>query len=299
MIIIGAGMAGLLAARMLAHYKPVVWEAQDKLPNNHSAVLRFRTSLVGDVLGIPFRKVPMIKDVAPWRNPVADALAYSYRNTGEYRSDRSITRGLVVEERYIAPPDLIEQMAEGVTIHYNRAFAPPVAGVPIISTIPMPVMAQLFQYDWDAEFIYKGGQTITALISNCDAYVSLMFPGPEVFTRISITGNQLIIEVPDDKVELDEYTVATRAAEHLGIKVSDLYGITEPRKTRYNKIVPIGDEERKSFMFWLTSKHSIYSLGRYATWRPGLLLDDLVKDIRLIDGWIRRSSNYDVALHRR
>ena len=60
--VIGAGLAGLLAGNMLRHRDPVIHEVQPSLPNNHSAVLRFRSSAVGDVLNIPFQKVKMIKD---------------------------------------------------------------------------------------------------------------------------------------------------------------------------------------------------------------------------------------------
>jgi hypothetical protein len=160
MIIVGAGMAGLLAARMLSHRKPVVWETQKALPNNHSAVLRFRTSQVGDILGIPFKKVNMIKDTLHWRNPIADSLAYSYKNSGSYRSDRSVTRGLVSEERFIAPPDLISQMAEGVKIEFGREYDPNdphVRGSNVISTIPMPALMELLDYDMGPDFNYREG----------------------------------------------------------------------------------------------------------------------------------------------
>jgi hypothetical protein len=300
MIIIGAGMAGLLAARMLAHHKPVVWEAQSSLPNNHSAVLRFRTSTVGDVLGIPFKPVSMIKDIVPWTNPVGDSIAYSFKNTGQYRSDRSITRGMVSEPRWIAPPDLIERMAEGVNIAYGKRFgnADEVAGQPVISTVPMPWMVDFFGSEVD-EFVWASGQSVKAHIKDCDAYVSLLVPNPhEVFTRVSITGHELIVEVPNVS-PIDPAKVIERAVWHLGIEASNILWHGPAVKNTYNKIVPINDGKRKSFMYWLTDKHSIYSLGRYATWRPGLLLDDLVKDIRLIDGWIRSKSSYDVALHRR
>lgn len=112
-LIIGSGMAGLLAGNMLMKRKPLIIEAQPSLPSNHSAVLRFRSPVVGDVLGIPFKRVNMIKTSVPWQNPVADALAYAYKNSGGYRSDRSIGSGAVVsEERFIAPPDLVLRMAE-------------------------------------------------------------------------------------------------------------------------------------------------------------------------------------------
>jgi hypothetical protein len=299
-IIIGAGMAGLLAARMLGHHKVAVWEKQTALPNNHHAVLRFRTSQVGDILGIPFKRVNMIKDVLPWQNPIADSLAYSYKNTSAYRSDRSVTKGLVSEERYIAPPDLIERMAEGVQIEFGREYAPGdphVRGASVISTMPMPSLMEALDYDMAPDFEYQSGMVIEATVENCDAYVSLLIPNPdEPFSRISLTGNQLLVEVP--KVEkLAQYeSFAQHAAKVIGIRSEQIHSIRAPRYQSYNKILPIADEARKGFMFWATKNFSVYSLGRYATWRPSLLLDDLVNDIRLIDKWTR-SSGYDMALH--
>src|SRR5215203_7178321 len=118
-VIIGAGMAGLLAANMLRNLNPVVLERQPSLPNNHSAVLRFGSPLVGEVLGIPFKRVKMIKATLPWSNPVADSLAYAKKVTGTYRSDRSLPTMPVEAERWIAPPDLIERMADGIDIYFN------------------------------------------------------------------------------------------------------------------------------------------------------------------------------------
>jgi hypothetical protein len=39
-------------------------------------------------------------------------------------------------------------------------------------------------------------------------------------------------------------------------------------------------------MFWASHNFNVYSLGRFATWRAGLLLDDLVNDIIQIENWI-------------
>ena len=301
MIIVGAGMAGLLAARMLSHRQPVIWENQKSLPNNHSAVLRFRTSQVGDILGIPFKRVNMIKDTLPWRNPIAGSLAYSHKNTGSYRSDRSVTRGLVSEERFIAPPDLISRMAEGVKIEFGREYDPNdphVRGSQVISTIPMPKLMELLDYDMGPDFHYREGWTITATVRECDAYVSLIVPDPtDPISRISLTGNQMIIELAREPVSTPTGT-AWSAARLLGIDNEDLYDIGEPRKQTYNKIIPISDDSRKRFMLWATNNCHVYSLGRFATWRPGLLLDDLVNDIRLIGRWSGPGGfSYDMALH--
>jgi len=62
--IYGAGMAGLLAANMLRRFKPEVCEAQPSLPNNHAALLRFRTDACSRATGIPFRKVSVQKAIS-------------------------------------------------------------------------------------------------------------------------------------------------------------------------------------------------------------------------------------------
>lgn len=303
MIIVGAGMAGLLAGRMLAHHHPMIIEQQAELPNNHNAVLRFRSTVIGDTLGIPFKKVSMIKDVLRWYNPVADSMAYSFKNASQYRSDRSITQGFKIEERYIAPPDLIQRMAQGLDIVFNTKYAGSNTSMSeiIISTIPMPVLAHMLNYPDLPKFEYAHGSIITATIERCDAYVSLLTPNPAYhFSRISITGNELIVECPNKFPEaLGNYeALALFAARLLGVREEDVTGIQAPVAQQYNKILPINDEERKRFMYWATDKHSIFSLGRFATWRPTLLLDDLVKDVRLINEWATQRSHYEVRKHR-
>ena len=52
--IYGAGLAGLLCANMLRRFNPEIHEAKPSLPNNHSALLRFRTDKVGTACAIPF-----------------------------------------------------------------------------------------------------------------------------------------------------------------------------------------------------------------------------------------------------
>ena len=291
--IIGAGMAGLLAANMLKHRSPTIYEKQSELPNNHSAVLRFRSSIVGDVLNIPFKKVKMIKASLPWLNPVADALAYSRKNTGISRSDRSIIDGTVIADRWIAPPDLISRMAQSSSIIYNANFShkPHLepGDCPYISTIPMPALMEALDYPKRSQFNFKGtaGNNIKVRIQNCDAYVSLLIPDPDIyFSRLSLTGDELIIEGIDPEDYFPERTVVWEACELLGVE-PDLQSVTVHNQT-YAKLLPIDDDGRKEFIHWATDKFGIFSLGRFATWRPGLLLDDLVQDIRLIDKWIDR-----------
>jgi len=302
-IIVGAGLAGLLCANMLRNRKPVIFEMQSELPNNHSAILRFRSPLVGDVLGIPFKKVNLIKSVIPWKNAVADSLAYSDKCGGVLRSDRSIIAGTVTADRYIAPPDLIQRMAEGLDIRYNTpVIFETTPKTPLISTIPLPALLDNFDHPFtNLKFKSTPGVNITATIDQCDAYVSLYIPNPELkISRISITGDQLIVEVPfkeqsSDRV-LNKTELLCEAANLLGIEQNRLFNINATKQL-YSKIQPIDNDARRAALHRLTDEKNIFSLGRFATWRAGLLLDDIVQDVRLIEKWITEG-RYDMRKHR-
>ena len=56
--------------------------------------------------------------------------------------------------------------------------------------------------------------------------------------------------------------------------------------------MPIDDKIRKDFIYTLTEKYNIFSVGRFATWRQ-LLLDDVVNDISVIERLIASNSNYN------
>lgn len=295
-------MAGLLAGNMLRQYSPAILERQSELPHNHSALLRFRSPVVGDVLNIPFKKVRMIKAIAPWLNPISDALSYSKKNTEMFRTDRSIIEGIVSEDRYIAPLDLIELMARGLHITYNINYDPKKVHPEhyTISTMPMPALMNLLEYPgMRPDFSYSSGMNVTARILDCDAYCSILVPAPSYpFSRISITGDQLIIECPRHERTEDAVPIFKMATRILGSYEMNM-SFTDLKATpqKYSKINPIDDNARKAFIHWASVERGIYSLGRFATWRPGLLLDDLVKDIRLISGWIQSGHNYDLKKH--
>ncbi len=299
-IIVGAGLAGLLAANMLkGRHEVVVLERQASLPNNHSAVLRFRSPIVSEVLGIPFRKVTVIKGVEPWLNPVADALAYSRKNLGEYRSDRSVINSSSVVERWIAPPNLIEQMAEGLDIKYETDYEYVLnRREKVISTIPMPALMKEVGYSNMPRFGHMVGTNIRAKVYSCDAFVSLAVPDPHrPYSRVSVTGDELIVECPGlftDWKEADAKVNAERAAGLLGIPAGYLTDVSW-RAQQYAKILPIDETERRRFLHWCSADAGFcWNLGRFATWRPGLLMDDLVNDVRVITKLMQsKSSAYD------
>ena len=295
-------MAGLLAGGMIRNQKVTVYEAAKNLPNNHSAVLRFRSSIVGDVLGIEFKSVQMMKTVHPWKNPVADNLAYSLKCNGKATLRSIITADSALSVRYIAPMNLIKLMSDRIngTIEFGRNVTAAMiksAGTSVISTIPMPTMMELLSYHDRPNFNYVNGFNVTAIVKNMDAYASVYVPDPAVgFNRVSATGDRLTVEysLPDksntDISEIAENlnanpsnieNIANKAASYIGISTPDFEKITVSVQ-KYSKILPIDEGVRRRFIMWASEQHNVYSLGRFATWRPGLLLDDLVNDVRTI-----------------
>ena len=295
-VVIGAGMAGLLAASMLRKECDGVVERQPNLPNNHSAVLRFRNTSVGDVLNIPFRAVEVMKAVHPWRNPIADALAYSRKTNGSMALRSIVSANGSISTRYIAPPDFIDRMKGclqcdivfGKTINREALSA---YGGPVISTMPMPNMMEILGWKPVEEFRSSPGTNIIMEIEGLDAYCSLYVPMPDFpGSRISITGSEVVVECRGAFAEQAK-DIALGAAFLLGIPDSLIKSI-DAREQRYAKILPYNEKDRKNFIVWASETHNVYSLGRFATWRPGLLMDDVVEDVRVIHRLISGGSSY-------
>jgi hypothetical protein len=299
MRIYGAGLAGLLAGTMLRRYKPLICEAQPSLPNNHDALLRFRSDVVSRVTGIPFKKVRVQKAISyKGRIRTSPCLKasnmYSVKSTGEVLS-RSINN-LDPVERYIAPPDLIQQLADGLDIRYNTPLLEPLEPQiePVISTIPMPYLQKLSRWHSRPEFNYRTITTISADIvePKTEVYQTIYYPGDERYYRVSITGNHLTIEMMG-KIELNLH-----CAEDFIFEALKDFGINDPElslvtiKTQsFGKITPIAEEPRKEFILAMSDLYKVYSVGRYATWR-NILLDDLVQDIQKVEKLFTQRDNY-------
>lgn len=307
MIIVGAGLSGLIAASILRDEVTHIYDAQQSLPNNHSALLRFKTPVVGDAAGIPFRRVKVMKASSPWRNPVADAMSYSKKTNGSYSLRSVTTANGEIEERWIAPHDFIGRLARQSEhkIEYGVTLAEAIErhpGEKIISTVPMPTLIHQLGIDpeFRVDFRSREGYTINAdLGEGFDVCATVYLPDPfcQIY-RASITERTLILEgsscdqMEDGALEFKMESL-NQAIAALGIdsecfydpwsqaSCSDWQFKVGVNRQKYAKILPIDQSFRRKTIITATEA-GIYSLGRFATWRPSLLLDDIVNDVRVI-----------------
>lgn len=310
MHIIGAGLSGLIAGAILRDRLSGIHEAQASLPNNHNSLLRFRSQSVADALGIEFKQVEAYKATAPWQNPIADALAYSAKTNGSLTMRSITTADMRPASRFIAPSDLIPRLGNmlasrpafgtHVDLDYIRELR---EDAPIISTIPMPALMDILGWEDKPEFRSVSGMTIVGKVPDCEAYCTLYIPNPDKpFNRISITGDTLHIECGEaslkearsmpNEAERLRYTngIVTDALDIIGILGREVQ--YEAHEQKYAKILPITEDARREFVMWASVEHGVYSLGRFATWRPRLLLDEVPSDLRTIERLIEKRSAY-------
>lgn len=304
MIIYGAGMAGLIAATMLRRFKPVVKEAKGQLPNLHKAVLRFRTDAVARATGIPFR-CHKVQKAAKWSGELTRdvtlqmANAYSFKVSGAILN-RSINR-MEDEDRWIAPPDFVRVLAESANIQFNAALhdLPEKLPEPAISTIHLPLMVRnILELKDTPEFKWNNILVARAEVDcRSEVYQTIYYPDPGVpYYRASMEGRTLILEMREDDPILKADSPAINGwmravLVDFGIYSGTFERLPEVSLQPFGKILPIDEKWRRDFIFELTRKKNVYSLGRFATWRQ-ILLDDVVKDVEQIERMISSGDNY-------
>jgi len=282
MIIIGAGMSGLLCAAL--NPGSIVYEARPEKEQTHKAVFRCKSDSIGQILGIEFKKVFVYKsiwfdgkDVEP--SPRMAHL-YSQKVSGKIltRSILDITPCI----RYIAPENFYNILESRCAVEYNKYiyrsdFIEKSFGeCPVISTIPMPKMMDLL--DMEARVFPSNPIYVNRIkIEKCDTYCTIYYPDPEINAyRASINGDILIIESTTPINRKDIYHIC------------DSFGIPFTRQMLnyllnhfqpLGKISAIRNSIREKIITDMTLKHNVYSLGRFATWRPKVMLDDVLKDI--------------------
>lgn len=294
MRIYGAGIAGLLAGCMFQTAR--IFEAGAEGQAQHKAVLRFRTSAVGDAVGIDFRKVRVHKGIwfdGEFVEPnIMLSNFYSKKVIGRL-ADRSIWN-LDPADRFIAPEDFISMLAERCAgrIEWNHPITAEEAlncPEPAISTLPMNLMAKFVLTEQGTpDFSYAPIDVRRYRIPNADVFQTVYFPDPETsLYRVSITGDLLIAEYAN---KADDYYFW----DAFGLNPADCVSV-EKVSQRYGKIAKIDEAWRKRFIFDLSHRHQIFSLGRFGTWR-NLLLDDVLQDISVLKK-LMNTSSYERIRH--
>ena len=166
--------------------------------------------------------------------------------------------------------------------------------MPVISTIPMPILMDILKYPDYQAFQYLPIWTINCELAHTNVYQTLYVPYDKAEPyRISITGNIMTLEFcrePNDpEMEYISYYLDTLSI------YTEVKNITNGQQS-YGKIVPIDEYERQKFILWATQNYNLYSLGRFATWR-NILLDDVMKDIKIINSFIMQSNSYQRNKH--
>jgi hypothetical protein len=295
-IIIGAGLSGLIAACMI---EGRIFEAADE-PKGHKALLRFRSDIVSQITGIPFKKVNVQKGIwsnGQFKQPSIGLLnAYSYKVTGEILPRSIINIDPVV--RYIAPENFHQQLLKRhlsricfnasldglnnrvITINLDNQPHTPIErnGNPIISTIPITIMNNItYQTEETSELSYSNITTFRYRLDHCDTYQTIYFPDINMNVyRASITGSLLIIESLSDAIAVDELEIINKA---FGLNYIDAVFI-DKTPSRFGKIKP-NERITHPIVYKLTRDYNVFSLGRFALWR-NILLDDVVADMNKI-----------------
>jgi hypothetical protein len=289
-MIIGAGFAGLIAGYVFP--KMPIAERNARGEGGHRALLRFRSPVVSELTGIPFRRVIVRKGIwykGRFHEPSPMICnQYAEKVVGRVE-DRSIWN-IDTVERYIAPRDLADQMSEA--LKERIAYECDVNFVTLgktISTVPLPTIAGALGIPFDpADFHFSSIRVSRATLPNCDTFQTVYFPDPRFgLYRASITGDELICEwigEPDDGQESSAMMALTNLARAFGLpRILDYAPvlIMDAARQEVGKISPIDEGKRKALVARLTREHDIYSLGRFATWRQ-IMLDDIVHDAHVI-----------------
>jgi len=167
----------------------------------------------------------------------------------------------------------------------------------------MPAMMNLFEWRDQPEFNYYDGWSVKLKIDpelQPTLHATMYYPGEAPTYRATICAGEVILEgvgSPETINSWDSGFVNILAS--LGLEQRHITEWGAIKSNRYQKIGELSPRDRdaaKRFIVWLTQKHGIYSLGRYATWRPKLLLDDLPQDVRIIKSLIESGDSYSVSL---
>jgi len=298
-VIIGAGIAGSMAAGAFSSYNPIVIDATSG-PKKHTAVMRLRDPNVGKLLGVPLEEIIVQKGIYCEDNILKANNQYSLKLYRELGKRSLLELGDV--KRYLIKNNftprwihldrkVIEIKPGWVTAQNLKEEKFKLACDICISTIPMPQMLKIlkisFEKSWgdyfkyEPVFVYRSKLKVKSSIHQT-LYIPNIACSPY---RMTIEGEDIIVE---SSSAADEEGFLNMLIENgFGVKKDQLYDWTV-HKMQYGKIISIDDDVRRYLIMKLTKDYNIYSLGRHAIWKS-IRTDHLLKDIDKIAHMIRIS----------
>lgn len=302
MIIIGAGLAGAMARSYFSSYSPEIYESRGESGSLHKAILRFKDSTVGFLLGVPLEKISVSKSIY-YKGQFVNANPMIL-NLYSLKISHGIYERSVISEsrvtRYIANSDF-----KIFGVHYgknlemlkkNKCFFSDGSEVDFdicLSTVPLPVMAKAVDIDvgdlsMDSYDIFVARYPV---FTRCNVYQTIYFPDPVLGVyRATLEPDVLIIESINGCFGDDLKMVF----EAFGFSRFN-FGSPEISVQKMGKIVEVDNAVRKDVILRLTEEFGVYSFGRYATWR-NITSDDLLNDLKIIDRLLKMDKRYQGRL---
>ena len=326
LLIIGAGIAGTMASNYFASQHPIVIDKREKSEQcAHRAIMRFRDPVVGLLLRARLNRITVTKSIYMDgkhhdKPDIYMANRYSLKvSDGIY--ERSINniepadRYLMSDPGFPSPDNIkggyrLELLTPDRVAKFISSNGYPI-DIPYqecISTIPMNEIVgacpdgdlqqnigdMFFAEKYDS--IYVTTLTMHKLKSNINHTV--YFPGNDTTAyRATLEGNKLIIESMDSYLEEEQIILIMKDVFGIGIEYYAPQYVSMAIQA-YGKISPIDDDIRKGIIRELSSKYSVYSLGRYATWR-NITSDSIINDLDVISRLMpmgKQSLDYQMSL---
>lgn len=313
-VIIGSGLAGCIAAGALSSHRPKVFEAKTAAEsglNSHYALMRMRDESVAKYLGCFAIKVRVLKEICNEHGENSQACsiqalnAYSKKVYGRL-GNRSIEH-LGYVDRYLIDAGNISSgdVKFGHKAYFIEGHKVGLSVIGLndiitedfdfcISTLPLPVNLELARMDVPDIFeskeihIARGRLGIESDVHQTIYFPDFRFP----VYRATLEGQEIIIESVEEISSGDIDHVL--AAFNLALGYVDYKSMTY-HSQKYGKIHCKDDDLRKALIYELTEKFGIYSLGRYAIWKP-IRADHLAQDIERIISLFntnRKSRDYE------
>jgi hypothetical protein len=319
-IVVGAGIAGCAAYGALrGHHVVKVFDYRTATePSSHQAIMRLRDPAVGRLLGVDLERVVVTKEVLSGGKlrkvaTIQDNNLYSLKLYGEV-GRRSLMQ-LGDYERWIIPDANRFPISPSLDVSYQHTVflgqylanlrrsdeghmiatfktGSPVDGVKdvpfdfMVSTIPMLSMIELAGLDkYSQHFAHGTQQSIYIaryeLKMDSSVHQTIYVPEPDYMTyRVTLQGRSLIFEGTENYDGKVPGTEIDELLEYFGLSHPDAQ-LESYHHQPYGKIAEVPDSIRRAIILSLTDNYNIYSLGRFAIWKP-IRTDHLVKDLEQI-----------------